>query len=58
MHPLILNVVSLLINTLNPGGSLLMSKILSLAGLGVKGIIEYINNTGITVSEIEPVFNN
>ena len=58
MHPLILNVVSLLINPLTPGGSLLMSKILSLAGLGVKGIIEYINNTGITVSEIEPVFNN
>ena len=39
VHPLILNVVSLLINPLTPGGSLLMSKILSLAGLGVKGII-------------------
>ena len=34
VQPLILNVFSLLINPLTPGGSLLMSKILSTAGFG------------------------
>ena len=56
VQPLILNVVSLLIYPLTPASSLLMSKILSMAGLGVKGMILYINN--ITVSVIEPGFNN
>ena len=46
MQPLILNVVSLLINPLIPGGSLLMSKIQSLAGER--------DNTGITVSLMCP----
>ena len=34
VQPLILNVFSLLINPLTPGGSLLMSKVLSMAGFG------------------------